>query len=156
MAWVDRSMQVVKSHQVIALYWSILGDIVDSDPWAGSRRNRFFWRESTWYVPGECWPYLRNDHWTHIWMNLDDAAGGDIESQRYWFESELTPVSVTHPQPHRTPPNEGWSILLSSLQSPQRGLILRHCGIVSYICTLASGQLIMMVDCHNTMNRWVS
>jgi len=36
-------------------------------------------------------------------MNLDDASGGDMEPQRYWFESELTQVSVTHSQPHSTP-----------------------------------------------------
>ena len=33
------------------------------------------------------------------------------------------------------------------------GLILRHCGIVSYTCTRASEQLIMKVDCLNTTNR---
>ena len=60
-------------------------------------------------------------------MNLDDASGGDIEPQRYWFESELTQVGVTHSQPHLTPPNVGGKFLLSSLQSPHWGLILRHC-----------------------------
>ena len=33
------------------------------------------------------------------------------------------------------------------------GLILRHCGIVSYTCSQASKQLIMKVDRLNTMNR---
>jgi len=60
-------------------------------------------------------------------MNLDDASGDDIEPQRYWFESELTQVSVTHSQPHRTSPNAGGRFLLSSRQSRQWGLILRHC-----------------------------
>ena len=60
-------------------------------------------------------------------MNLDDASGGDIETQPYWFESELTQVSVTHSQPHCTPPNAGGRFPLSSLQSPQWGLIVRHC-----------------------------
>jgi len=60
-------------------------------------------------------------------MNLDDASGGDIEPQRYWFESELTLVSISHLQPHRTSPNVGGRVLLSSSQSPQWGLILRHC-----------------------------
>jgi len=60
-------------------------------------------------------------------MNLDDPSVVDIEPQRYWFESELTQVSVTQSQPHRTPPNAGGRFLLSSLQSPQWGLILRHC-----------------------------
>jgi len=33
------------------------------------------------------------------------------------------------------------------------GLILRHCGIVSYTCTRAFKQQIMKVDLLNTMNR---
>jgi len=37
MARVDPSLQVVKSHQVIALHSLILGDIVDSEPRVGSR-----------------------------------------------------------------------------------------------------------------------
>ena len=60
-------------------------------------------------------------------MNLDDTSVGDIEPQRYWFESEVTQVSVTHSQPHHTPPNAGGRFLLSSLQSPQWGLIQCHC-----------------------------
>jgi len=32
MASVNPSLQVVKSHQVVALHLSILGDIVDSEP----------------------------------------------------------------------------------------------------------------------------
>jgi len=32
------------------------------------------------------------------------------------------------------------------------GLILRHCGIVNYTCAQASEQLIIKVDCLNTMN----
>ena len=38
-------------------------------------------------------------------MNLDDASGGDIEPKQYWFENELTQVSVTDSTPHRTAPN---------------------------------------------------
>jgi len=38
-------------------------------------------------------------------MNLDDASGGDIQPQQYWFERELTQVSVTHSQLYRTLPN---------------------------------------------------
>jgi len=60
-------------------------------------------------------------------MNLYDASGGDMEPHRYWFESELTQVSVSHSQSHRTPPNAGGRFLLSLLQSPQWGPILRHC-----------------------------
>jgi len=60
-------------------------------------------------------------------MNLDDASGGDIEPERYLFESELTQVSIPHSQPHHTLPNVGGRFLLSSLQSPQWGLILRYC-----------------------------
>jgi len=37
MARVDRSVQVVKSHQVVALHSSRLGDIVDTEPRVGSR-----------------------------------------------------------------------------------------------------------------------
>jgi len=136
MAQVDPSLQVVKSHQVVALHSSILGDIVDSEPRVGSRRMISFCRQSTWHVSSECWPYLRNGHWTRIRMKLDDASGGDIEPQGYWFESELTQVSVTHSQPHCTPPNAGGRFLLSSLQSQQWGLILRH----SELCLCSSLQ----------------
>jgi len=83
-------------------------------------------------------------------MNLEDASGGDIEPQRYWFESELTQVRVTHSQPHRTPPNAGG------------GFFCHHCNhhtgalyyvIVSYAYARASEQLIMKVDRYNTINR---
>ena len=83
-------------------------------------------------------------------MNIHDASGGDIEPQRYWCETELTQVSVTNSQPHRTPPNAGGRFLLSS---PQSGLILRHCSIVSYTYAGVSEKLIMKVDRHITMNR---
>jgi len=43
-------------------------------------------------------------------MNLDDASGGEIQPEQYGFESELTQVSVTHSQPHRTPPNAGGEV----------------------------------------------
>jgi len=44
MAWVDPSLQVVKSHQVVALHSMILGDIVDSEPQVGSRQMISFRR----------------------------------------------------------------------------------------------------------------
>jgi len=138
MAQVDPSQQVDKSHQVVTLHSSILGDIVDSEPWVGSHRIISFCRYSTWHVSGECWPYLRNEHWTRIRMNLDDDPGGDIEHQQCWFERALTEVSVTHSQLHRTPPNAGGSYLSSSLQSPQWGLILRHCELCLRTCLRAA------------------
>jgi len=49
-------------------------------------------------------------------MNLDDGSGGDIEPERFWFERERTQVSVTHSQPHHSPPNAGARFLLSPLQ----------------------------------------
>jgi len=89
-------------------------------------------------------------------MNVDDASGGNTESQLYWFESELTQDSVTDSQPHFTLPNAGGRFPLSSLQSPEWGLVLRHCAILSYSYARASAQLIMQVDRHITMNRCVS
>ena len=126
-ARVDPSLQLVKSDLVIALHSSTLGDIVDSQRQVGSCQIISFCRWSTSHVSSECWRYLRNGHEKSIPMNLDDAAGGDIEPQQYWFETELTQVRVTNSQPHRTPPHAGGRFFLSSLQSPQWGLILRHC-----------------------------
>jgi len=132
MARVDPSLQVVKSHQVIALHSLIFGDNVDSEPQVGSRRIMSFCRLSTGHVFGECWPHSRHGHWTRIQINFDDASGGDIDPQRYWFESELTQVSVTHSQQHQTLPNAGGRFRLSSLQSPQWGRILRHCELYQH------------------------
>jgi len=127
MARVDPSMQVVLSHQVIAFHSWILGDIVDSVPGVGSRQIIAICRWSTWHVSGKCWPYLGNGHWTCNRMNLNDASGGDIEPQRYWFETKLTQAIVTHSQPHHTRPNVRGRFLLLSALSPQWGLILCHC-----------------------------
>jgi hypothetical protein len=83
-------------------------------------------------------------------MNLDDASGGDIEPQRYSFESKLSQVGVTHSEPYCTPPNAGG------------GFFCHHCShhtgalyyvILSYTYARASKQLIMKVDHQNTMNR---
>jgi hypothetical protein len=115
-----------KSHQVIALHSSILGDSVDSELRVSYRQIISICRLSTWHGSGACLPYLRNGHWIGIRMNLDNASGGDIEPQWYWFESEPTQVSIRHLQPHRTPPNAVGRVVLSSLQSPQWGLILRQ------------------------------
>ena len=46
-ARVDPSLQVVKSHQVIGLHSSTLGDIVDSEPQVDSRGIISFSRYST-------------------------------------------------------------------------------------------------------------
>jgi hypothetical protein len=86
-------------------------------------------------------------------MNLDDGSGVDIDPQLYWHESELTQVSVTQSQQHRTPPNVVGRFFLSSLQSLQLGHILGHCGTVSYTYAPASKQLIMKVYSYNTINR---
>ena len=88
-------------------------------------------------------------------MNLDDASGGDVQPQGYWFESELTQVSIKHSQPHRTPPNAGGKFHMSSLQSQQWGPILCHCCIVSYTNAEASKQFKIKVDPLNTMNKLV-
>jgi len=74
-------------------------------------------------------------------MNLDDASGGDIESQQYWFERELTQVSIPHSQPHRTPPNAGGRFLLSSLESPNRAL---YYIIVSYAYARAAEYIVII------------
>jgi len=132
MALVDPILQVVESHQAIALHSAISGGILDCGPRVGSRRIISLCRSSTWHVSSECWPYLRNGHWTRIPMNLDDASGGDIEPQRYWLECELTQVGITHSQPQHTPPNGRGRFLLSTLRSPKWGLLLCHCIIVSY------------------------
>jgi len=155
-AQVDPSLQVVKSLQVIALHSSILGDIGNSEPRVSSCQIISICRWTTLHVSGECWPYVWNSHWRRIWINLDDASEGDIEPEQYWFESELTQVSITYSQPHSTSPNAGGRFFLSSLQSTQWGFILHHCSIVSYIYPRGSEQLITKVDGHTTMNRWVS
>ena len=48
---------------------------------------------------------MRNDKQTRIRMNPDNASWGDEEPQGYWFESELTQVSVS--QLHCTLHNAG-------------------------------------------------
>ena len=74
-------------------------------------------------------------------MNLNDASGGDIEPQQYWFESKLTQVSVPHSQPHCTPPNAGGRFLLSSLQSPNGAL---YYIIVNYAYARAAEYIVII------------
>jgi len=65
---------------------------------------------------------------------------------------------------YHIPHNNGGHRLLNIVRNEEKvsfvitafstmGLILRHCGNVGYTCTRASEQLIMKVDCLNTMNR---
>jgi len=92
-------------------------------------------------------------------MNLEDASGDDIEPQRYWFESDLTQVSVTHSQPHRTPPHAGGRFLLSSEQSPQWGLILHDCELCLRSSIRAADNKGRSSQCNeqgSLLARWIS
>ena len=51
---------MIESHWEIALYLSLLGDIVHSELPVGSRCILCFCRLSTLYHSGECGPSLRN------------------------------------------------------------------------------------------------
>jgi hypothetical protein len=110
-------------------------------------------------VWGKCWPYLKNCHWTRIRMNINDVSESDIEPHRDGFESELTLVSLTHRQPHCTPPNAGWRLLLSSLQSTQWGLILLHCELYLPLSPWAadnSGRSSSYNDLVSFLDSWMS
>jgi len=104
MVQVDSRLQLVTSHQLIALHCQILSDIVHREPQIGSHHLIGLWRVSTHHVSGKCSSYLRSGQWILIWMMIYEAPGGDVEPQKCWFLSRIMQVTISHTQPHCTPP----------------------------------------------------
>jgi len=79
-AWVDHSLQLVKSCCVIYLLSTILRDCVGTEHSVGFCRKDCCCRCCSEHVSGECCPHLGNGHCRCIWMNLNYAAGVDLDA----------------------------------------------------------------------------
>jgi len=138
MAPVDPSLQVAQSHQLIANHSLIMGDIVVCEPRVSSHGMISVCRLNTLHSLGDCSPYTRNSQWTHFQINLNNSSGGDVGPRGYWFERELTQISVSHSLPHRNPPNVSEGLNIVTLQSvfftDQDTYIIFHTLLMHIIC----------------------